>query len=202
MVQISFGEVLEKTVIRDNLVTLQSSFHTMAFLSLLIKAHFTSKARIHHTQNKETKQRVRLRTMAWYWISHTLGMGSWPASAVVWLTFWHLFSPVQFNSRWYLGALKSPYALHPDSQKFPQCCLWNSSSVWVMMAFSCPFNEDHLALQNSFTFPPFQVLSMFIDSLGKWSVIVCAWCSSQQDAMSSAPEWKRWLQGESQVWQN
>ena len=132
MVQISFGKVLEKTVIRDKLVMLQSSFHTMAFLSLLIKAHFTSKTWIHHTQNKETKQHVRLRTMAWYWISHTLGMGGWSASAVVWLTFWHLFGPVQFNSRWYLGALKSPYALYPVSQKFPQCCLWNSSNVCLI----------------------------------------------------------------------
>ena len=37
--------------------------------------------------------------------------------------------PVNFSSRWYLGARKSPYALHPVSQKFLQCCIWNSSSV-------------------------------------------------------------------------
>ena len=30
---------------------------------------------------------------------------------------------VQFSSRWYLCARKSPYALHPVSQKFPQRCL-------------------------------------------------------------------------------
>ena len=30
---------------------------------------------------------------------------------------------VHFNSRWYLCTLKSPYALHPVSQKFPQRCL-------------------------------------------------------------------------------
>ena len=35
--------------------------------------------------------------------------------------------PIQFSSRWYLCAQKSPYALHPISLKFPQCCLWNSS---------------------------------------------------------------------------
>ena len=29
-------------------------------------------------------------------------------------------SSVQFSSRWYLCAWKSPYALHPVSQKFPQ----------------------------------------------------------------------------------
>ena len=34
-----------------------------------------------------------------------------------------------FSSRWFLCAQKSPYALHPVSQKFPQLCLWNSSSV-------------------------------------------------------------------------
>ena len=29
---------------------------------------------------------------------------------------------VQFSSRWYLCARKSPYTLHPVSQKFPQRC--------------------------------------------------------------------------------
>ena len=37
-------------------------------------------------------------------------------------------SSVQFSSRWYLCARKSPYALHHVSQKFPQRCLWNSSN--------------------------------------------------------------------------
>ena len=32
---------------------------------------------------------------------------------------------VQFGSRLYLCARKSPYALHPVSQKFPQRCFWN-----------------------------------------------------------------------------
>ena len=40
-----------------------------------------------------------------------------------------LFSSVQFSSRWYLCAWKSPYALHPVSQMFPQRCLRNSSNV-------------------------------------------------------------------------
>ena len=35
----------------------------------------------------------------------------------------------QFSSRWYLCARKSPYALHPVSQKFAQRCLWNGSNV-------------------------------------------------------------------------
>ena len=33
------------------------------------------------------------------------------------------FSSVQFSSRWYICASKSSHALHPVSQKFPQCCL-------------------------------------------------------------------------------
>ena len=48
---------------------------------------------------------------------------------------WHSGSTqyVQFSSRWYLGAWKSPYALlHPASEKFPQRCLWNSSSVGLI----------------------------------------------------------------------
>ena len=34
-----------------------------------------------------------------------------------------------FNSRWYLSARKSPYAIHPVSDKFPQCGFWNSSNI-------------------------------------------------------------------------
>ena len=37
-----------------------------------------------------------------------------------------------FSSGWYLCAQKSPYALHPVSQKFSQCELWNSSSVCLI----------------------------------------------------------------------
>ena len=33
------------------------------------------------------------------------------------------------NLRWCLCARKSRYALYPISQKFPHCCLWNSSNV-------------------------------------------------------------------------
>ena len=39
------------------------------------------------------------------------------------------WKPIQFSSRWYLCARKSPYALHPVSQKFPHRCLWNGSAV-------------------------------------------------------------------------
>ena len=36
---------------------------------------------------------------------------------------------VHFSWKWCLCARKSPYAFLPVSQKFPQRCLWNSSSV-------------------------------------------------------------------------
>ena len=36
---------------------------------------------------------------------------------------------IYFSWRWYLCAWKSPYALHPLSQKFPQRCLWYASNV-------------------------------------------------------------------------
>ena len=39
------------------------------------------------------------------------------------------FSSVTFSSRRYQCARKSPYALHPVSQKFPQRCLWNGSNI-------------------------------------------------------------------------
>ena len=48
---------------------------------------------------------------------------------------------VQFSSRWYLYSWKGPYALHSVSQKFPQRCLWISSSVWLMKALSRPFEK-------------------------------------------------------------
>ena len=38
-------------------------------------------------------------------------------------------SSVHFSSRWYLRVQKSPYALHPVSQKCLQRCLWNGSNV-------------------------------------------------------------------------
>ena len=51
---------------------------------------------------------------------------------------------------WYLCARKSPYALHPDSQKFPQHSnLSNSSNVCLIdnsTLLSCHFKKDRLAL--------------------------------------------------------
>jgi len=57
----------------------------------------------------------------------------------------------QFSSRWYLCAQESPYVLYHVTQKFPQCCLWNSPTFISLiktleLAFSRPFKEDRLAL--------------------------------------------------------
>jgi len=51
---------------------------------------------------------------------------------------------VQFSSRLYLCAWKSPYAPHPVSQTFPHYCLWNSSNVrltddWTLSDWTRPF---------------------------------------------------------------
>ena len=58
--------------------------------------------------------------------------------------FWHFatmnnteqaavqFSSVQFSSRWYLCTWKSPYVLHPVSEKFPQSRLWDRYNVWLI----------------------------------------------------------------------
>ena len=62
---------------------------------------------------------------AWTALSaHSDFIGSWVSACYI-----------QFSSRWYLCARKSPHALHPVSQKFPQCCLWNSSN-WDNGPFS------------------------------------------------------------------
>ena len=54
--------------------------------------------------------------------------------------------------------------LHPISQKFSQCCLWNGSSGhWLTMALSRPFKEDCLTLP----------LSLPLSS--RWSVVWCPW---------------------------
>ena len=52
---------------------------------------------------------------AWGYLHHRLGHGG------------KLGLTLRFSSRWYLCAQKSPYALHPSSEKFPQFrCLGTS----------------------------------------------------------------------------
>ena len=56
-------------------------------------------------------------------------------------------SSVQFSSRWYLCARKSPYAFHPVSQTFSQRCLWNGSNVRLILIanvlFIVPNDSPH-----------------------------------------------------------
>ena len=57
------------------------------------------------------------------------------------------FSSVQFRSRWYLCALKSPYVLYHVSRKFSPLCLPTVTMfIWLTMDFSRPFKEDRRAL--------------------------------------------------------
>ena len=63
-------------------------------------------------------------------------------------------SHTKFNSRWYLRPQKSPFVLHPTSQKFPHCCLWNGFSVHLvddgpLLSFqgrSCNISSFHARL--------------------------------------------------------
>ena len=66
------------------------------------------------------------------WLVQTLICSLFLSMSVMWGSFrikLVFFWSVQFNSRWYLCARKSPYALHSVSQKFPQRFLWNGFNV-------------------------------------------------------------------------
>ena len=45
---------------------------------------------------------------------------------------------LQFSSRQYLRTLESPYALHPVSQEFPQCCLKEVIERFLFLCLSPP----------------------------------------------------------------
>ena len=61
--------------------------------------------------------------------SQAAGIGKQMDSTLALLSL-HMTS-LQFSSR-YISSQESPYVLHPVSQKFPQCCFWNSSSVGLI----------------------------------------------------------------------
>ena len=55
--------------------------------------------------------------------------------------------PIQFSSRWYVCARKSPYAFHPSLRSFPNVAFETVPMfVWLTMAPSRPVKEDRLAL--------------------------------------------------------
>ena len=57
---------------------------------------------------------------------------------------------VQFSSRWYLCARKSPYALHPVSQRFLQRFLWNCSNVHLTDGGPLSSSEGRSSSASSF----------------------------------------------------
>ena len=61
------------------------------------------------------------------------------------------YSSVQFSSRWYLCARKSPYAIHPVSHKHAQHCLWNGSNVRLID--DSPLSSFQGRSSNAFLFP-------------------------------------------------
>ena len=56
---------------------------------------------------------------------------------------------VQFSWKWYLGARKSPYALHPVTRTFLRSCLWRTLNVCLID--DGPFR--HLK-EERYLFPP------------------------------------------------
>ena len=65
---------------------------------------------------------------------------------------------IQFSSRWYLCAWNSPYALHPNSQKFPHRCLWNGSNVRLTDVGSLSSFQGRLSSASSFHAPLLQAI--------------------------------------------
>ena len=84
-------------------------------------------------------------------------------------------SSVQFKL--YLCARKCPYALHPVSQMFPQCCLWNSYNARLIVGgpVYSPFKEDRRAL------------SLFASNSSRRSMVWRPWLLCPQ-VVSQAPQ--------------
>ena len=95
-----------------------------------------------------TTPTVWCRWPVWTSVSPRLRTGSISANSLsegnIEMKYWHITVHNTINSwayndmpwplvlfiwRWYLCARKCPHALHPVSQRFPQCCLWNGSSI-------------------------------------------------------------------------
>ena len=84
------------------------------------------------------------------------------------------FSMSHFSSRWYLCAWKSPYALHPASQKFPQCWLWNDSNVHLMATSKLAWSSKQWMWQlNSRSTQPY--MSPLNDCLALMFVTASGW---------------------------
>ena len=89
---------------------------------------------------------------------------------------------LQFSSRWYLCARKSPYALHRVSQKFPRRRLWLKrfqfySSDCMTMALSRPFKEDCLASASTSSTSSISSISYIFKNKTKNTTPSCSLCS-------------------------
>ena len=80
---------------------------------------------------------------------------------------WSMYRKM-FSSTLYLCARKSPYALHPVSQEFPQLCVWNGSNVRLIddgplssfqgRSHSASYNNTE-RVQSSRVYPLFQMIN-------------------------------------------
>ena len=75
------------------------------------------------------------------------------------------------SSRWYLCTWKSPCALHPFSQRFPQCCLWNGSSVCLI--YGVPLSSFQRRSLSACLFPHLSPLDVLM------SLALCPWVVSK-----------------------
>ena len=78
-----------------------------------------------------------------------------------------------FSSRWYLWAWKNPYALQAVTQRFPQCCLWNGSSVLLIDDGPLLLFQGQLSNASSFHAPLLQAID------GVMSLVLCLLLVSQ-----------------------
>ena len=110
------------------------------------------------------------------WLVQTLICSLFLSMSVMWGSFrikLVFFWSVQFNSRWYLCARKSPYALHSVSQKFSQSCLWNGSNVRLID--DGPLSSFHWRSSSASSFHAFFLQAI----IGEMSSALCPQIVSQ-----------------------
>ena len=122
----------------------------------------------HTGRRGRTKRCCSLDDMCW-------GCRTWPMrrgmvrwSEICWAVFILIFLGVGgvalCSSRLYLCTWKSSFALHRASQKFPQHCLWNSSSV-------CLTDDGPLVLSRKI----YLVLPLSMPLSSRQSIVWCTW---------------------------
>ena len=111
------------------------------------------------------------------------------------VTHHFVFVLFQFSSKWYLCAQKSPYALHPVSQKFPQRCLWNGSSVRLIDDGPLSSFQGRSSSASSFhvlgfvaavSVPSFSTLQVFGEASHFWGLLFPASLSARSFPLTPA----------------